>query len=410
MRKYFSIAASAFVLLAGWQVSAVSAAEVNPPNQVQAAGANSGDLVREALMAEADGNATVRSEKLRDALAADQNSAAAHWLDGQIQIGDRWLSIDDAEQQAAKAGKMDEYRKQRDQRGATLDDHIALARLCAKLGLKEHERGHLMMALQLDPSSKEAISKLGLIRKHFAFDHGRSVQLFTPQQFELMKSTQKNASVSFARWTPVFQKLRRQYEANPVDSEQMLKSVRSLHDVDAIPSMEYVFGRADGPLALAAIDALKEISKQEATESLARYATWCENSSTRDAAITALRYRDRENYLPLMISALKAPVRAGINVPMLIDGTLSQVRYVQFQEGPLADQVVVRFTMLSGVPVVNDFVQLMISNEADRANAVISVRNERIFDALASISGEQIRDPADRWNWWFDQNEYQPLE
>src|SRR5690348_8374504 len=149
MRIIFLAAAFAFVSLAEWQFAAVSAAEeAKSPAKAQPAVANADALVREALLAEADGNVSVRSEKLRDALAADQNSAAAHWLAGQIQIGDRWLSVDDAEQQASQAGKVDEYRKQRDQRGDTLDDHIALARLCAKLGLKDSERAQLIMVLQ----------------------------------------------------------------------------------------------------------------------------------------------------------------------------------------------------------------------------------------------------------------------
>jgi hypothetical protein len=404
MRIFFSVAAFAFVLLAGWRVVAVGAAEANPPNQIQVAGANADDLVREALLAEADGNATVRSEKLRNALAADQNSAAAHWLAGQIEVGDRWLSIDDAEQQAAQAGKVDEYRKQRDGRGDTLDDHIALARLCAKLGLKDSERAQLMMMLLKDSTNKEAIMKLGLVHKYG--------QLFTPQQFESMQATSKNASASFARWKPAFQKLRRHYEATPGEREQVLQAVRILQDPDAILAMEYVFGRANGPLALAAIDALKDMSKQEATESLVRYIIFCEDKDVRDTALAALRYRGRDSYLPLMISALKALVQMKHDASMLMDRTLSQARVVQYQEGPVADQVAIRYAFYPfGVPGAQEGkIWQEIAAETDRINAINSVRNERLFDALASISGEQIRDPSDWWNWWFDQNEYQPLE
>ena len=404
MRRFISSAASAFAVLVVWQASLLNGAEgKSPPNDVAAAAAHADNLVREALLAEADGNAAARGEKLRDALAIDQNSAAAHWLAGEIQIGDRWLSIDDAAQQAAQAGKADEYRKQRDARGNTLDDHIALARLCARLGLKESERGQLMMALQLDSSNKEAIMKLGLVHKYG--------QLFTPQQFESMKATSKNASASFARWKPTFQSLRRRYETNPGDREKLLKVVRSLQDIDAIPAMEYVFGRADGRLALAAIEALKEMSKQEATESLVRYIIFCEDKEVRDSAVAALRYRARDNFLPMMMSALKAPVQLSHSVSMLIDETASNARFAQYQEGMFGDQVVFRFAAPMPISAAH-YAQARQSvvAETEQINAVNSVRNERLFEALASIAGEQIRDPSDWWNWWFDQNEYQPLE
>jgi hypothetical protein len=401
MRRYFLSAAFVFALLVGSQVAAVSAAEdANPPNKARAAVANADDLVREALLAEADGNAAARSEKLRGSLAADQKSSAAHWLAGEIQIGDRWLSTDDAAQQAAQAGKMDEYRKQRDGRGNTLEDHIALARLCAKLGLKESERGQLIMALQIEPSNKEAVSKLGLIQKYG--------QCLTQQQYEQMKAAQKSANDSFARWIPAFQKLRRRYETNSGDSEELLKAVRALRDVDSIPSMEYVFGRADGPLAVAAVDALKEMPKQAATESLVRYVIFCDDKDARDGALTALRYRDRDSYLSLMIGSLKAPVQIQYT-SMLIDGGSG---VAQYQEGLFTDQVNVRFAVLPFFvpPKMVAQIRDAVVADTDRVNAVNSVRNARLFDALASISGQQIRDASEWWNWWFDENEYEPLE
>src|SRR5262249_17347159 len=150
-----------------------------------------------------NGKADLRAEKVKQALAVDANSAAAHWLSGEVQIGDRWMSIDDAAQQATRAGKVDEYRKQRDQRGNTLDDHIALARLAAKLGMKENERGQLMIMLQLDRKNKEAIMKLGLVTKYGL--------LVTPQQLESLKAANRSASASFARWTPAFHNLRMKY-------------------------------------------------------------------------------------------------------------------------------------------------------------------------------------------------------
>ena len=85
-------------------------------------------LVREALTAEVNGNVDLHAAKIKQALAAGQDSAAAHWLAGQVRVGSRWLSVDEAAKEAVQVGKVEEYRKQRDQLGGGYEDHITLAR------------------------------------------------------------------------------------------------------------------------------------------------------------------------------------------------------------------------------------------------------------------------------------------
>jgi hypothetical protein len=407
MRTFFSRVvtfALAWSFLTTQQLSTAITAEVVPQAKDDKPAISPVDqLVHEALTAETNSNVDLRADKIKEALAAGQDSSAAHWLAGQVQVGSRWLSVDEAAKEAAQVGKVAEYRKQRDLRGNTLEDHIALARFCAKLGLTDQERGQLIMAFQLDPTNKEAFKKLGLVRQNG--------QIFTLAQFTAMRIAAVNSAANSIRWTPRLQQLRRRFETNPSERDDVLNAIRGIRQAEAIPSMEYVFGKADRQLAAGAVDALKAMSSQQSTESLLRFIIFSDDKSIRDAALEGLRYRSRDSYLPLIISALKAPVQVEFNVQMLIDGNLSQARCVEFQAGPVADQIVFRDT--APTPTLNTVGarrQQEVLAEVDHINAVNSTRNERLFGVLASITGEQHQEALQWWNWWFDEMEYQPIE
>jgi hypothetical protein len=313
------------------------------------------------------------------------------------------MSIDDAARQVALAGKMDEYRKQRDARSNTLEDHITLARWCAKQGLKEAERGELIMMLQKDPSNKEAFMKLGLTRKNG--------QLITPQQLELLKAANKNASDSFARWLPEFCKLRRQYETIPRDREHVLQEIRNLRDIDGIPSMENAFANADEPVELAVVDALKTMTQQVGTAELTRFYVFSSNDAVRGAAAGALRYRARENFVPLLLNALQAPLEASV------DYDDRGVTHISISQEKFASKSVFTFNWMyfgwsesrGKLWYAKD--RNAIQNRVDDLNELTDQQNKRVISLLANLAGENRGAEAnDWWNWWLDVNEYEPLE
>ena len=261
----------------------------------------------------------------------------------------------------------------------------------------------MIMAFQLDPTNKEAFKKLGLVRQNG--------QIFTLAQFTALQIATVNSKANSIRWTPHLQQLRRRFETTPSERDDVLNKIRGIREAEAIPSMEYVFGKADRQIAAGAVDALKAMSSQQSTESLLRFVIFSEDKSIRDAALDGLRYRSRDSYLPLIISALKAPVQVEFNVLMLIDGNLSQARCVEFQEGPVVDQVAVRY--MAPAPTLNTVDARRrqdVLAEVDHINAVNNTRNERLFGVLASISGEQHQEASEWWNWWFNEMEYQPIE
>jgi hypothetical protein len=93
MRKFILSAASVFVLLAVWQASPLTATEATiPPKDALGAAPDANDLVRQALLAEADGNVAARSAKLRDALARSELRDSA--LAGRRDSNRRSLDVD----------------------------------------------------------------------------------------------------------------------------------------------------------------------------------------------------------------------------------------------------------------------------------------------------------------------------
>ena len=73
------------------------AAPVTPPSVTTA-----DDLVRRALQAEVDGRGELRTKLLEEAALASPSHPGSHWYRGEVCVGDTWMAVDKAEQQAAQ--------------------------------------------------------------------------------------------------------------------------------------------------------------------------------------------------------------------------------------------------------------------------------------------------------------------
>ena len=205
-----------------------------------------------------------------------------------------------------------------------------------------------------------------------------------------------------------------------------------MRDVAAIPSMERVLGPAAPQLALAAVDSLKANQEQRATEGLIRFAVFSSDDSVQKAACDALRCRRFDTYVPLLLAGLRMPV-SGEYIRLNLDDSSYVSRQFIFQEGPFGSDLSiqdrsitftsrgqsVRIPSLRSAPRalsgVTDALQSMEQTSFERriasTNAVNSVTNERIASVLANVTNQDLgTNPSDWWNWWFDQNEYQPQE
>ena len=103
-------------LLLAWGGFAATGLAAEPATNVDAtadAKADAAVLVHAALMAEVSGNRELRRDRLRDALKKDPDFALAHWSAGEVRRDGQWLTLEEAQRQAAADKRLAEYRSQR---------------------------------------------------------------------------------------------------------------------------------------------------------------------------------------------------------------------------------------------------------------------------------------------------------
>ncbi len=285
------------LVLACWHLPILLADQPEPQKPANDAAAQ---LVRQALEAEAQGDASRRSVLLQQALAEHPDCAAAHWQLGEVRVGDRWLSTGEAVRREVESGHVAEYRQQRDKLRPVASDHVKLARWCEKNGLPAEERLHLLWALLLAPRMSVVIDKLGLTRYHG--------QLMTPQQAEAMAERDKQAAIAVKTWKPKLERLRRDIEGGTVYRQvEAQRELESIDDPHLIPALEHLTMASAPQIGEAVVASLSKMGGQSATDSLARHAVFVEHPTVRKAAAESLKPRSLYSYVPPMMNALQKP-------------------------------------------------------------------------------------------------------
>lgn len=314
------------------------------PNVDPKAGA--AELVHAALLAEASGNRESRRELLREAMKKDPNSALAHWSAGEVRRDERWLSLEEAQRQAAADPRLAEYRRLRDRQAGTPAGQLELARWCHDHGLPAESRVHYVQVLMLQPENPEA-------RKALAGRWQRG-QLLTEAQVKEAREgyramSRKDRQAMEREWldrwaTPVanWRRAIKQEEASV--RESLRREVASAKGPLAIHVLGSVLfngsrQRSDPKgyrlVSLALIDALDDCGKSWAVVQLARHAVEHPTAEVRDAATDALKERPKVSYVPWLLSRMQAPIEACIVVGPAPAGGMGVLIQQTFErEGP----------------------------------------------------------------------------
>jgi hypothetical protein len=396
----------------------------SPPRDRDDSYSPAADLVQEALAAEAAGDAERRAAYLKDALAADADYAPAHWHAGEVRQGEQWVATEAAASEAARAGKVSQYRQLRDRAQNNALGHLSLANWCAAAGLKDQQRMHLVYAMQSRPTKKQShdiIRRLGVVRYRGA--------LMLPAQAEMLKAESKKSDEAMQEWKPRLTALRRNIESpDRAKSSAALEQLRAIRDPAAIPALETVFVKSKPAIVKQVLETIGDMPDQAATDALLRCAILADDEDIRQAAAVALKPRPVFSYVPTLIGALESPVE----VQFQTDCVVGQFRHrlVLHQEGPLVDQSIVSVGgSREDISIVNHPISRRPSDvterftpdptaaaDASRASFELqdNVRreevNNRVGQVLRTISGDdQKSTPNDWWSWWFAYNEmYEP--
>jgi hypothetical protein len=95
-------------------------------------------------------------------------------------------------------------------------------------------------------------------------------------------------------------------------------------------------------------------------------------------------------------------------------------RQLIFQEGPFGNDLSIHDRAVTSLARPSEMRTLaagarseteVLESQIASINALHSVRNAQVATVLANVTGKDLgTNPSDWWNWWFDENEYQPQD
>jgi hypothetical protein len=385
-------------------------------------------LVQAALDAEAAGDAAARAKLLAEARESDPDLASARWHNGELMFDGKWRSLAQIEDLVANHPRWTGYFKLRDSLGDAPDAHRQLAEYCQKSRLVDEGRFHWANVLLAEPQNQAARKQLGLQ----PYEGG----LFTTEQVARLEQSARNARATLVKLRPKFTGLCRDaVSPNMAKRLAALKTLSETKDVVALDALEQAIAKAatsspDEALGLhrALVTALTNMPQHAATLRLLNYAVYSDSPELRRLAAAALKPRPQTDYVPILMSALTAPVEVQVDVLASPDGTVRMLETVS-QVGPEAEAVRMRSAnfetegALRSDPTMSDQRAVLQGNlaaaeaiaadtqaRAEAANEEAKVRNERIKEALQIAAGLDSGDDAEEaWASWASLNElYSP--
>ncbi|NOZ39284.1 MAG: hypothetical protein GXP24_03555 [Planctomycetes bacterium] len=303
----------------------------SPPSHAQAIDvAEQARVSREKLVAEI---ARVDADLLRDKLlqSAD-NERLAHWYAGEVLVDDQWLTLDEAQQQAANDKQLTAYRKLREQAADRLVDHERLARWCEKHDLKDLAKMHWLHVLQFDQEHRAALSELGL-----TWHRGR---LLTHKEAEQYKQREREWLKQKKAWQMKVKQLRRDLEKGLVEEEMAARQeLKAIHEPAAVPALLEKFGEParDEQKTIARqtelMTVLGGIDAPAAVETLAQFAVESPYQQVRYTALDQLRSKPLETYVPALLAGMAMPIEASVSINNSGNRVVSSYSYSQEKPG-----------------------------------------------------------------------------
>jgi hypothetical protein len=431
------------VILGGWMLAA-SANAATPTGSKTAK--QLVDMASEAAIA---GDNARQFALLREAVRLEPDDSVARWQLGQIQVDGRWLSVEEAQRQAAADPAQARYRELRTESGETPEGQLALARWCRRNDLNDEARFHWASVLSVQPGNDEALRALDM-RWH----NGRlASREEVTQSKERLRASKREAK----EWAPKVLRWQRAVAGGDAAArDAALEEIRGLIDPSALPILEKVtLGRQatnkDGAdesrrqISLALIDALGEMEDQAAVVSLASHSVFSDFVDVRESAAQKLQALPKHDYVPLLLGALAMPLESSFSVKSESDGSVhywhslyregperdwsfdgrlsamqhnlggrrytSDAQTGQLEEGGLVESEDTLAGRKSAVVAryQDRYATFAAATESQvwNANQATELLNARVIEVLQTATGKTLGDnPKLWWDWWQEENGY----
>jgi len=388
------------------------------------------ELVSEALAQEVYGRGIERQQLLARAVELCPEQPAGHWHQGQVRVGNRWLSVTDAIETDRQRRLRETYEQRRSAAADTADGQLALADWCAEHGLTSQEAAHLNHILQLAPDHAAARQRLHFQRVNGAWVRGQDLSQGLQQDQQTAESMRK--------WQRKLEELRRGLRRNaPALTAQLIEKCKTDLTADAVPALEILFGNDSEDAAQVGVELLGSIRGDKAALALARQSVLSVWPEVRRAAAEQLQTRPRDHYVPHMLAEMSTSIESQYQA-VLENGRIRYrhefVRETQDQrKAVVLDTVMDRRTSAAatlpgdpasgspeppqGVTRVQAEARMRALADAQvsayvrewqrmRQNESIEALNERICEALRVATGQSLPSSPDAWwSWWNSENE-----
>lgn len=411
--------------------SATLAQSVRTPNR---ADAEASKLIQNAAAADTQGDNELRNTLLREALELDANNDLARWQSGQIYFDGEWRSIDEVGEYVSNDRRRDEYRRIVAGLDSSPKAHEALARWCARHHLAGEERWHWLNVLQANPTHAAALQQLGFERYEG--------QIYRKEQIAELREAKRNMRM----YRPEFERIvRTAVKREGAEREELLDRLASVSDPAAIAALseavrvdkgdrwrlQRTLGEEEAnefiqSLHQAAITALSSMPEYNATVKLVEVAVLSDDPEVRRRAAEALIPRDKTDYMPLLMDGLESLLELSVRIDTTPGGAVQIVEEL-YEAGQKVDRSSVRTTdyLTSRITREEDG-RIVVDNRTaeDEAKADAHARrseewveqqnearrqfNERVEEALYTITGLSLGSDAERW--WKNWGDYNDME
>lgn len=278
-------------------------------------------------IAAVDGN-LLRSKLLKSA----DNDRLAHWYSGEVLVDDQWLTLEQAEQQAANNKHLTAYRELREKSTGRLADHERLARWCNKRSLTDLANMHWLYVLRIDRDHRAALHELGLTW-HLGM-------LLTQTEAKSYQEREREWAKQKRKWQAKIKRLRRDIEKGLVKEEIAARQeLREIREPAAVPALLELFeepaGTEEQTIARRAelMAVLGGIDAPAAVETILQTAVESEDELIRYAAMEQLMAKSLESFVPTLLAGMAMPVEASVSIKANGNRVVSSYSYAQEKPG-----------------------------------------------------------------------------
>ena len=369
-------------------------------------------LVQEALHRSVYGLDDERDALLKQAVSLDPDYAPARWHLGYVRAGDQWVPNAEAATEAQQDQRVTAYEHKRAQAKPTVADQQHLARWCQQRGLHDQARAHWVQLLELSPDHSEARRQLGFRRV------GRD--WVTAEAWQKAQEKQITNLANLNAWKGRIESLRKLTQhRSQFRRDKAAEEIRSIADTAAIPALEATFFRDTEANARLVVEALGNMSGEDAAMALVRNAIYSDYPAVREMATERLESHNHDYFVPQLIAEMYTPVVSQADVTRGRGGSML-VRHAFVREGQNSHQLMVLDTDYQRVARASGSrdeslmraIQTATATATARENAVNQqnemtlLLNHRIATVLNEITDQQMAaDPESWWQWLNEENE-----